>query len=91
MEFFQDRLRLAVSELKRREGLSQADVAKRIGIDGAVLSRLLSGSRYGVTLNTALLVAQRLRRPLSWFLGQDDPAEEVPDSSVRAARSSRPG
>ena len=58
------RLALRIAELRQKEGLSQADLAKRLGAKQQLIARIESLDHTNMTLSTLQKIAAALHREL---------------------------
>lgn len=82
MEVFGARLKQAREHL----GWNQSELARRAGVPSAVLSRLESGARAGLTLEVARRLARALGVGLDTLAGTWDAAAAPPPGDAAAAR-----
>lgn len=66
---------MGIREVRRQAGVSQAELARRVGLDQSGVSRLERGKR-PVTLPTLRAVARALGVPVTALLDDDDRAPE---------------
>jgi transcriptional regulator with XRE-family HTH domain len=81
----QDRLGSRLKEAREYLGLSQELVAERLGVPRASVSAMETGKRKVSSLELKHL-ARLYRRPVSYFLGEEEPSEEIEpqDTTFRA-------
>ena len=58
------RLAIRIAELRQKEGLSQADLAKRLGAKQQLIARIESLDHTNMTLSTLQKIAEALHRRL---------------------------
>jgi DNA-binding phage protein len=80
------------SARKAREdrGLSLSEVAARMGVDHATVSRLESGRQTNPTVNTVMRYVEAIGLKVAWGLAERDDSP-TPRGEERARRRIRPG
>ncbi len=77
---------------RKARGLTVSEVAERMGVDHAAVSRLESGAQANPTVNTVMRYVEAIGPRMGWSLVERDDAP-IPRGDERArrrARSSRP-
>ncbi len=78
----------AARQAREARGLSLTEVAERMGVDHAAVSRLESGKHANPTVNTLLRYVQAVGLRIAWGLTERDDAT-IPRGSERADRRRR--
>jgi DNA-binding phage protein len=73
---------------REARGLSVSDVAERMGVDHATVSRLESGKQANPTVNTVMRYVEAIGLRVAWGLAERDDAP-VPRGEERARRRVR--
>ena len=82
---------LATARKAREDrGLSLSEVADRMGVDHAAVSRLESGKQPNPTVNTVMRYVEAIGLRVAWGLAERDDAP-IPRGEERARRRIRPG
>ena len=83
------------SARKAREerGLSITDIAQRMGVDHAAVSRLESGKQANPTVNTVMRYIEAIGLRVAWGLAErdDTPIPRGNERARRRVRTSKPG
>ncbi len=83
------------SARKAREerGLSISEVAERMGVDHAAVSRLESGKQANPTVNTIMRYVEAIGLRVAWVLAErdDTPIPRGDERARRRVRANRPG
>jgi transcriptional regulator with XRE-family HTH domain len=72
------RLGVVMTRLRDRRGLTQRDLAKRVGVSGAYVAMLEMGVRRNPSLAVLQRLAKALRVPVSVLLGESSEEGGVP-------------
>ena len=78
--------------MRKARGLTVSEVAERMGVDHAAVSRLESGAQANPTVNTVMRYVEAIGPRVGWGLVEPDDAP-IPRGEERArrrVRSSRP-
>jgi transcriptional regulator with XRE-family HTH domain len=75
-------------DARSARGLSVADVAGRMGVDHAAVSRLESGKQANPTVNTVMRYVEAIGLRVAWGLAERDDAP-IPRGEDRARRRRR--
>ena len=73
---------LALKKERERQGLTAAQLAERVGMDAAALSRLESGRHANPTLRTVEKIAAALGKAIAFHLEDLPPAPKGPAGGV---------
>lgn len=76
------------SRARAARGLSASDVADRMGVDRAAVSRLESGGQANPTVNTVMRYVEAIGLRVAWGLAERDDAP-IPRGEARARRRVR--
>jgi DNA-binding phage protein len=78
----------SIQKAREARGLSVSDVAARMGVDHAAVSRLESGKQANPTVNTVMRYVEAIGLRVAWGLAERDDAP-VPRGEGRARRRIR--
>ncbi len=76
-------------KVREARGLSVSEVAERMGVDHAAVSRLESGKQANPTVNTVMRYVEAIGLRVAWGLAERDDAP-IPRGEERARRRVRP-